>query len=510
MTQGKQYKKIAVTIVASGVAFVVNYFISFFLAPFITERVGTEAYGFVTMAKDFAVYATFITVAINAYATRFISVEYFKPDIKQANVYFSSTFWGDLFLGSLIFAGVGICILNLERLLQIPPDIVTDVKLLFLFVFIKFLVTTLFNVYSSGAYISNHLDVTNVFKGVSYCVEAATLLILFKLFRAHVFYVGMGILAAALVIALSNMWICKRYTPELKIRREDYSGAAVKTLVVNGVWSSVSQLGNLLNSGLDLTVCNLLISAYAMGQLSITHSISVIFLSLYAMVSEAFKPMILRIYSKNDMPALTRELKIAVKMTSLVASVFFAGFLSLGLVYYKLWIPHQDIELLYQLTLVVIGANLLPCIESPLFYIYTLTLTRKVSCIFTLISGVLNVLSMYVLIKYLHFGIFAVVGTTLVLESIIHLFAHPLYMAHVLRIPWHSFYPEILCSLLSIGLLSLAFVGLSKLYMPSSWLTLIACAIVYSAVGTALHFILVFNKQERAAIIAKVRKKLRK
>lgn len=509
MERAKHYQKIALTVLISGCAFLINYFISFFLAPYITEQVGTEAYGFVSMAKDFAIYATYITAALNSYATRFISINYFKPDLDKANVYFSSNFWANMILAPAIFALVMLAVAWLERILQIPAAIVLDVKLLFIFVFLKFMVVTLFSVYGSGAYISNHLELTNIFKGLSYVVEAAVLIVLFRLFPPRVYYVGVAILSASLVTVVSNIRICRRYTGDLKIDRKRFRFSAVKELVINGIWTSISQLGSFLNTGLDLTVCNLLLSPFAMGQLSLTHSIGVIFSSLFAMVTEAFKPMITRIYAQKDMPKLIQEYKTAMKALGLVASLFFAGFLALGRVYYRLWVPHQDTELLYRLTLIVIGSSVLTCIESPLFTIYTLTLTRRVSCMFTLITGFLNVVSMYVLIRFFGMGIYAVVTTTLVLTFLIHIGPHPLYMAHVLRMPWHTFYPGILRNLLSCGVLSAFFYGLSRLYMPSSWPTLIACAAGYSLAGAALHAVIVLDKKDwtgiRKAVLRRVK-----
>ena len=57
-------------------AAVINYGISLVLTPYITESLGTEAYGFVSLARTFANYTTVVTVAVNAVATRYITVEY--------------------------------------------------------------------------------------------------------------------------------------------------------------------------------------------------------------------------------------------------------------------------------------------------------------------------------------------------------------------------------------------------------------------------------------------------
>ena len=44
---------------------------------------------------------------------------------------------------------------------------------------------------------------------------------------------------------------------------------AVKKLVLSGIWNSINSVGNLLNSGLDLWISNLMLSALEMGNLSI-------------------------------------------------------------------------------------------------------------------------------------------------------------------------------------------------------------------------------------------------
>ncbi len=500
----KHYRKIIRTVGVTGGAFAVNYLITFFLTPYITENVGTAAFGFVSMAKDFALYATYITIALNTYAARYISLDYHNNRIKEANIYFSSVFWGDLVLGTAVFALALVAIFHLDHLLQIPPELVSDVKLLFTFVFVKFWITTVLNVFGSSAYVANKLDLVGVFKGVSYCVEAITLLILFYCFRAKVYFVGIGILAASLVIGLSDYWICRRYTGQLRPRRRDYRFSAVKTLVVNGVWSSVSSLGYVLNSGLDLTICNLMLSPLAMGQLAFANSIGLIYSSLYSTVGNAFQPNYLKIYADNNIKKLLDEFKLAMKFSGFITNLFFAGFFTLGLTYFRLWIPNEDIELIFNLTMIVLGSHYLTSLENPLFYIYTLTLKRNVSCMFTLITGFLNVLSMYVLIKYFHMGIYVVVTTTLVLQAFIHLIPHPLYMAHVLHQPWHTFYPNIIMSLLSGAAMCLVFKGLYCLYAPTSWLTLIACALVYSVVGLFIYLPFMFKKDELKKMAAHV------
>ena len=61
-----------------------------------------EAYGFVTLAKNFTQYATIITIALNSYAARYITVSYHKNDMKKSQEYISSVFYGDVTISAVI------------------------------------------------------------------------------------------------------------------------------------------------------------------------------------------------------------------------------------------------------------------------------------------------------------------------------------------------------------------------------------------------------------------------
>ncbi len=507
MAQEKKHIKLLRTIGVTGAAYVINYLITLFLTPYVTENIGTDAYGFVSFAKNIAQYATYVTMALNSLAGRYISIEYHRNNKDKANIYFSSTFFGDVFLGTAMF-GVGVVlILFLEKAFTIPAGLVNDVKFLFIFVFLKFWIVTVFSVYSVGAYVSNKLDVTGVFKGLSYVAEAVILLILFLAFKPSVAFVGIGLLIATVVIVLSDIWITRRYVGDLRIRKADFRMSAVKTLVGGGIWTSVTQLGNFLHNGLDLAICNLMLTPLAMGQLAIAQSMDMIFKSMMSIVSHAFQPNLLKIYAEDDKDGLLKELVLAMNVSALLSNLAFAGFMALGMAYYRLWIPKEDISLIYILTIVCVSSGISSGIITPCYYIYSLTAKKIVSAFITLISGALNVLSMYFLIRYTNLGIYAVVLTTAVLVTLINFLPHPLYMAYLLKLPWHTFYPAIGRNLLSCIVMTILLKGLSMIYMPSSWLLLGICIVLYSVVGALVHAWIVLDRNQRRNLMNRVMKK---
>ena len=203
-----------------------------------------------------------------------------------------------------------------------------------------------------------------------------------------------------------------------------------------------------------------------MGHLAVAKTIHVIVLSLYRIVDQAFIPLFLKSYTMNNRERLLRELKLSMKASGLLANLAFAGFVAMGRAYYRLWIPGQDIEAIYRLTVI----TLLTCIPTgavhPLYYIYTLTVKKRFPCIVTVAGGLFNVAGMYILIRYGQMGVSAVVWTTAAVMMVIDFITNPLYMAHVLNLPLLTFYPGIIRNVLSCLVLLMVFQGLSCLYTP--------------------------------------------
>lgn len=494
------------TMLVTGMAYVVSYGITLVLTPFITQTVGTEAYGFVTLAKQFTQYATIVTTALNIYAARYIGLSYHRGDIDQANRYFASVFWGDVYLGFSLLTLALLMTFFLDRLISIPAGLVTDVKLLFVFSFIAFWVTTVFSVFGCAGYVRNRMDWKGYFKVISYITNALVLVAAYLLLPAKVAWVGLGTLSAALIIALSDLWMSRKLLPMLHIARENYSFEAVKLLVMEGFWASFNMVGNLLNSGLDLLVCNQMLSSLAMGQLAIAKTVDTIAQSLYTVVDQAFIPHFLKSYAEHGKEELLKELKISMKVSGLLANVTFAGFVALGRPFYQLWIPGENTELIYRLTVVTIMTCIPNGAMHPLYYIYTLKLKQKFPCYVTLLGGLFNVVGMYVLIKYAHMGVYAVAWTTVAVMCFINFVSNPLYMAHVLELPAGSFYPDIIRNVISCGVMTACLAGLSRLYTPHGWLSLILWAGVCGVIGSALHVGLACSREQQKALVQLIKR----
>ena len=98
----KANRQLAVNLIAQIASFLVSFGISFFVTPYVTNKLGSDAYGFITLADNFVNYASLITIALNSMASRFITIKIYENKMDEANVYFNSVLIGNTILLSLI------------------------------------------------------------------------------------------------------------------------------------------------------------------------------------------------------------------------------------------------------------------------------------------------------------------------------------------------------------------------------------------------------------------------
>ena len=489
--------RLIMTMFFTGMAFVINFLISLFLVPYISENMCTDAYGFVSLAINFVNYAAIFTTALNAYASRFITVEYHKGNMDNARRYFSSVFYGDVILSVVIITVLGVVTFYLERFLDIPDNLVTDVKALFIIIFINFFFLTVSTAYGSFAQIRNHLDFIGIFKGAGSIAQVISMVVLFCIFGANLWVIGVGYLCSGVVMFVSNYFLTKKYTPELRADRKHFSLSAIKELVINGIWNSVSNLGNTLNTGLDLLITNIMLGSFQMGQLSYAKTIGTIFATLFNIIAFPFQPLFLKYYSDDNREALIKEFRFSMKIAGAVSELAFAGFLALGYYYIGLWIPGEDTKLVYLLTILTISTCIGEGVVSPLYYAYTLTIKNRIPCLITVAGGLLNVAGMYVLIKYAGMQVMAVVLTTVVISTLTNVIFHPMYAAKCLGVRLTTFLPDVIKHIFLCGLLTGVFALLNLVVVPGSWVSFAGAVLLYGVAGGGILFMLIFNRQEK-------------
>ncbi len=499
---------VAKTLFWSIIASIAGYVINFFVTPYITNKMGMEAYGFVSLTKTFVDYGALITTALNSYAVRYIGVEYHNNNFKKANEYYNSVLFADIFLSVFIsLFAVGFSF-TIQSTLKVPVELLSDVRKLFVLCFLNFAINTVMAVFSSAAYIKNKLDLNYFFRTIGYSAEVITLLLLFGAFDTKLFYIGVSYVIDSIIILCSRIWMTSQLTPELKMNYALCRITAVKELVLNGIWNSINSLGNILNTGLDILITNLMLTSTDLGIIGVVKTFPNMFVLLYQLIAQAFQPSMLRSYSIGDKDKLKQIIQSAMKYSGLITIIIYAGFFSVGRQFYELWLPGQNADLLYKLTLLALLPNAMEGLIYPCYYVYTLCVKNKIPCIITIIGGILNVLGMVVLIKFTRLGVYAILVTTVVVMGIIAFITNPVYIAVCLKVDKHFFYRIIARYVFIGGIICGVMKLLGNILYIKGWISLIIACCIIAILSAIIYFVFMFDKTEHEYLLHKFKIKI--
>lgn len=500
-----------INIISSMGVLVINLCISFFLSPYIIRTIGVEANGFINLANSFIAYADLAVTALNAMAARFITISYINQDYKKANLYYNSVFWGNLIIVAVLLIPATFLIVRLENFVEIPANIMIDVKVLFSFMFFAFFARTGAPNWDCGTYVTNRMDLSYIPSIITALFRCVFLLCVFSIWTPKVWYIGLASAIVTLITLAVAGFNTHRLTPELNVnlKKPICSFKAIKELVGSGIWNSISIGGNTLLSGLDLVICNVSLGATMMGVLSLSKILPNILIQLSESIRGAFGPELTISFAKGDKTKIFHCIRRAMKITSVVVTIPTAGIVVMSDAFYSLWVPSQDAKLLQLLASLAIMSYLFNSGVTILFNVFTTVNKVKYNSFAMLISGVISICATLALIKFTNWDLYAVAGVSSVVTICKNLFFTIPVTSRMLGFKWYQFYPQVGVSMVCSALI-IAVGMLVRLFIPvDSWIMFFVTCGIVGVIGLLLNMIFVLNKEERVYLIGIVRRKIK-
>lgn len=504
-----------VNLVASVVVFIVQLIISFWLSPYIVSKVGEEAYGFINLANSFVSYASLVAVAVNSMANRFISVEYNKGRTEEAKKYFVSVFIINCILSMIIIAVCIFFVFRLESFINISPDLVTQVKLTFLFSFLNMVVSFIGTAYTAAVFSTNKMHLNSFLQILSNVVRSALILGLFLCLPPKIYYLSITSLIAGVIVLVGNYYLTKRIFHDFDIKIEFFDIHKIITLVESGVWMLISNVSNLLLNGLDLLIANQMISGVLMGRLSIAKQLPNALGGMLNYFSSIFTASLTQTYATDTDKGMLQETRFQLRILTVTLTVPFAGVIIYGQDFLHLWLSkakYTDGQIMQVYILMII--TLIDIIVSTYMYsIHSvfLALNRvKVYAITLFISSIISAGVTILLVKYTGLGIYAIAGTSVVVLGITHGIIVPGYAAKFIKEKVNVFWISELKSWSFLGGECLVFLLLKQFMRTDSWFLFGVTVVINAIIGYILSFMIVLKKDEKELIINKVKSKCKR
>ena len=498
-------RQLAVNMVFNIFAFGLNFVMNFFITSYITTRIGSEAYGFVKLASDFAGYASFLSIALNSMAMRYIMLARVNGDIAGSKEYYSSIAISNILLSIFLIIPATYIVIFLQRFVNIPKDLLFDVKFMFELTFINFILNLMFSTYSTCYYLTNKLYISSLFTTYSNIIRVGSTLLLFALFGANINYVSAGVLLSTLFVTAFNIYYSKKLIPELSISKKYFKVNKIKEVLQSGVWNSITKFSQIFSNGLDLLVTNVLISATMMGYLSIAKTIPSVMGGLVVSVAGVFSPNLMNLYAQGDMEGVKKTSKFAAKLMCFFAVIPNALLISMGRSFFALWVPNQPAALINGLSILALTNFTITSPMQPLYQIFIITNKVKQNSIAMILYGFVSIAVTLACIKYTNWGVYAIVIVSLINSLILALCYHLPFAARYIGLPWYTFYGEVLKVIITLVVNTAIGYGVSLLLPLSSWYYWFLGACITGSLGLLVNVFLVFNRQERSILMGKIR-----
>lgn len=497
-----------INLIASIISFCINIGINFLLTPFIVKKLGNVAYGYIGLSINFISYATVITIALNSVASRFVTISLHKKDEIGANIYFNSVLIANIITAIILSIISVITVINIERILIIPEYLVNDVKVTFALVFANFIITVITAVFSISIFVKNRIDLLSIITLKANFIRVVLLILLFYFLKAKLFYIGISGLVMTLYGVLFNIKYTKKLLPKIKIKFKSFKLKAVTELFSLGVWNSVNNLSQILLTGLDLWIANLMIGSQAMGILSIAKSLPNIIVSFLETIASTYSPKFTILYAEGKLDELVNEIKLSIRTLGLIITVPLSGFIVFGIDFYKLWLPtlsYEEILEIQILSILTLGPIFISAFIYSLYSVNIITNKLKIPTLLTLGISIISTIGVFIILKTTNLGVYSIAGVSSMLLILRVVFFEPVYAARSLRIRLTTFYPPMLKGILSFIIITIIFLGVKNVVIINSWKIFALVVGILGTSGYIINFFIVLKKKERLNLIRRMK-----
>jgi O-antigen/teichoic acid export membrane protein len=497
-----KHRRFAANLTSNLANFSLNILIGFWFTPYLIRHLGLANYGLIPLATVVVSYMSIFTLSINSSVSRFLTVALNRERSGEANRLFNTSLFSLLALAAVLLLFVLGGSLWVDKFLNVPPGAEQQVRILFAFAGVAFLINAVFAPFSVPAFSCNRLELSNFVAIVQTLARVGLVVALFALLSPQLWQIGSSLLLSALVAAGGGIFIWRSLAPELRIQRADFDWGTLKAITQTSGWVFLVQVGTILFLSIDLVVVNRLMGPLANGRYAAVLQWSTMLRGLAGTVAGIFTPMLLAHFARGDSDALVKDTRRAIKFLGIFIALPIGLICGFSRPLLTLWLGKNFTPLAPLMVLLVAPLSVNLAI-MPLFTIALAKDEMRMPGIVSLVTGVLNLGLALLLCGPVGWGMYGVAAAGAIVLTGKNLIYMPLFAARLTHRPWFTFYREmgtITTATLIIGGLSWAF---------SSWLTLFnwplflaACIGTSLLYGTYVYFLAL--KMDERGIIAKM------
>lgn len=487
-------RRVAFNMVCNTAAHMLSAVIAFVITPFLIARIGLEAYGFYPISAEVVSLFAMLTGVVNATAGRYITVEDARGNRADANKYFSTVFFSNLILCSILLIPMGLFVTFLDHILSVPAEFVGQMRVFFALVLAAVPVNAVSAAFGSAYMISNRIDLRSGQELITVLLKAAVMFgLLGGGFSSSIVSVGIAIFLSTLAGAVIQYLMSRRLAPDLRLSIHAVSGAHARRVLTSGVWYTLDRLGAFLMTGALLLVCNVVFRSNGVGLYSVSLTASRFLGGVLMVLAGVFVPVTAKRFARGEKEILRREIVRNQKITGYFAAVCVAVCIGFCDEFFTLWIGDESFLLRLLTVLSVLPSVAIACALPIVDLGVVMNRMRRLSLLFVG-SGLLTLATIISVACFTPFGVLGVAAVSALAQLVWYGVLVPLFAARILGMrAWKFYCPVLRC--LGASVLSVGLVFAVKAVAPvSNWLTLAVMGSMCSVVSLAASFLVVFGK----------------
>ena len=345
-----------------------------------------------------------------------------------------------------------------------------DVKLTFALVFASYIVTLVTQVFTTSTFVTNRTDIQGIRNIIQHIVRFACVVLFLNFISVRIYWVSMAALIAATVVAVMNVGLTKKLTPELKI---------------NIKYAKVSYAKELART-MPNTVT-----------------------SIINTIAPLFTPVFIAFFAKNQILGLVENVKQTIEKMAIIMFVPITGFIVFSFDFYSLWqksLTKEEIFLVTMLSTITVIQAYFNSVTATMAQISVVVNKLVLPVCVSVGCGVLSILIDFALLLFTDIGLYAIVISPTIVMVLRYVIFNSIYAAYCLKQKKTCFLPRVIRTWLSVPLL-LGTMFLVRFLRPAdSWMWLAVDVLLCAVIGYAEMAVL-FDRKKIKKILCKIKKK---
>ncbi len=503
-------KQTAINLFSGILALVVSACVSFFVTPYLVKEVGVEASGFANLANNFVTYASLLTLAINSMGSRFMSITYYNNDLERCKKYYSSIFVANLAVVLVLVVPATVMVFNIQNILDVSSANLLPVKIVFAISFANFFVGLFNSCLSIPLLVLNKNSITNLFSIANSLFKAAFLLVVFLCFPAQIYWTALAGFVFTILSFPFYLAIKRKFFKDVPFSFKAFGWRYVWELFKSGIWNAINQCGNILMSGLDLLLANVLISGTEMGVLSVAKTIPLVIVSLSTTINTNYSSKLIISYSVDSEEDFAKALEQSCRVSCHLVSVPIAVFCVFSFSFFNIWQPTLDPLKLAILAIMTISYFIPFTGTTALFNVFTAKNKLSFNALTYLGFAAASFLCTFLLVRFTTLGVYAVALVSSVFSIVRNLALIIPYYGKLMSKPLHYYYRFVLLSLLAFAIACAVSSVVLFALKPASWMMMVVAVFLSAVISYVTTFFVTYDAEQKSAVYGRIMKLWRK